>query len=105
MTILDNYALKYYAKIRVLKNLMKARKLNMTMINGHVDITVGISFCLNDFVLMILLCLVFVLNFIKDSEPCKTSKMEGLTQLHEMGTPGPIKGNAQLIRQNYFSLI
>ena len=66
MTILDNYALKYYAKIRVLKNLMKARKLNMTMINGHVDITVGMSFCLNDFVLMILLCLVFVLNFIKE---------------------------------------
>ena len=66
LTILDNYALKYYAKIRVLKNLMKARKLNMTMINGHVDITVGISFCLNDFVLMILLCLVFVLNFIKE---------------------------------------
>ena len=38
-------------------------------------------------------------------EPCKTSKMEGLTQLREIGTPGPIKGNAQLIRQNDFSLI
>ena len=54
---------------------------------------------------MFSLCSKFYQRTAAFSEPCKTSKMEGLTQLHEMGTPGPIKGNAQLIRQNYFSLI
>ena len=54
---------------------------------------------------MFSLCSKFYQRIAAFSEPCKTSKMEGLTQLHEMGTPGPIKGNAQLIRQNYFSLI
>ena len=47
---------------------------------------------------MFSLCSKFYQSIAAFSEPCKTSKMEGLTQLHEMGTPGPIKGNAQLIR-------
>ena len=84
---------------------MKARNLSMTMINGHVDITVRIfRCCLNDFV-MFSLYSKFYESTAAFFEPCKTSKTEGLTQLREIGTPGPIKRNAQLIRQNDFSLI
>ena len=53
---------------------------------------------------MFSLCSKFYQNIAAFSKPCKTSKIESLTLLYEMGNPGPTKGNTQLIRQNNFSL-